>query len=325
MLTRREWLAASGMALGVLATGARPAFAQDYPNKPVRMIVPYPPGGATDTLARLLGQRLEPDLKQSIVIDNRGGGASQVGTQAIATATPDGYTIGMIDSAFTINPGLFGKLPYDTKKDFIPVSLLAIAPLVMVVHPSVQANSALELVALAKAQPGKLSASHSGLGTPVHLACEQFRQSTGIDIVLIPYRGAGPSIADFIGGQVQFTFGTIPSMIEHIRQGRARPIGMVGARSPLLPNVPTLPEAGLPNVDAEPIFGMAMPAGTPQAIVAKLHDLAAGAVKADPFRQRLIDIGFAPVGSTPEAFAARIDAEITKWTRLVETANIKPN
>ena len=206
MLTRRAWI--GSLALVALA---RPAFAQDYPTKPVRMIVPYAAGGATDTLARLLATRIDQELKQSVVIDNRGGGASQVGTQAIATAPPDGYTVGMIDSAFTINPGLFaGKLPYDTVKDFTAVSLVATAPLVLVVHPSVAAGSAKELVALAKTKPGVLTYALPGLGTPVHLAGEQLRQVAGIDVVSVPYRGAGPSIADFIAGQVQMTFAPTP-------------------------------------------------------------------------------------------------------------------
>src|SRR3954467_2875693 len=188
MLTRRALIA----AVGTLATS--PALAQDYPAKPVRIIVPYPPGGATDVLGRLLAPRIEQELKQSFVIDNRGGGASQVGTQAIATAVPDGYTIGMIDSAFTINPGLFaGKLPYDTIKDFAPISLIATAPLVLVVHPSVAATSASELIALAKAK--QMTYALPGLGTPVHLAGEQLRQIAAIELVPVPYRGAGPSIA----------------------------------------------------------------------------------------------------------------------------------
>src|ERR1041384_4356587 len=184
MLTRRAWIAAAGALL------THPVFAQDYPARPVRIIVPYPPGGATDVLARLLWGRLEQELKQNFVVDNRGGGASQVGTQAIATAAPDGYTIGLIDSAFTINPGLFaGKLPYDTIKDFAPVSLIATAPLVLVVHPSLAAANAQELVALAKAKPGAISYALPGLGTPVHLAGEQLRQAAGIDVVSVPYRG----------------------------------------------------------------------------------------------------------------------------------------
>ena len=321
MLTRREWLAASA-SLVVARTG--PALAQDYPSKPVKMIVPYAAGGATDTLARLVATRLDQELKQSFVVDNRGGGASQVGTQAIATAPADGYTIGMIDSAFTINPGLFaGKLPYDTRKDFAPVSLIATAPLVFVVHPSVPANTAQELVALAKQKPG-MTYALPGLGTPVHLAGEQLRQATGIDVVSVPYRGAGPSIADFIAGVVQMTFATVPSILEHVRGGRARALAMVGERSPLLPNVPTMSEAGI-NVDAALMFGLVAPAATPGEIIEKLSAAATASVTTDPLRARLMDLGFVPIGSKPEALRARIDAEITKWTRIIEAGNIKPS
>src|SRR6185312_15246623 len=204
----------------------------------------------------------------SVVIDNRGGGASQVGTQAIAAAAPDGYTVGMIDSAFTINPGLFaGRLPYDTIRDFAAVSLVATAPLVLVVHPSVAAASAQQLLALAKQKPGSLTYALPGLGTPVHLAGEQLRQVAGIDVVSVPYRGAGPSIADFIAGQVQMTFATIPSILEHVRAGRARALGIVGERSPLLPDVPTMAQTGLPGLDAALMFGLVVPAATPAAIV----------------------------------------------------------
>src|ERR1044072_1306078 len=216
MLTRRVWLA--GSAFGTLL--ARTAFAQDYPTKPVRIIVPYPPGGATDILGRLIAPRIEQELKQSFVIDNRSGGASQVGTQAIATAPPDGYTVGLIDSAFTINPGLFaGKLPYDTLKDFAAVSLAATAPLVLVAHPALGVTTAQEVGALAKQKPGRISFALPGLGTPVHLASEQLRQIAGIEVVAVPYRGAGPPSADFIAGQVPATFATVPSILETVRAG----------------------------------------------------------------------------------------------------------
>lgn len=302
-----------------------PALA-DYPEKPVRMIVPYAPGGATDILARLLAPRLDQELKQSVVIDNRGGGASQVGTQAIATAVPDGYTIGMIDSAFTINPGLFaGRLPYDTVKDFAPVSLIATAPLVLVVHPSVAATSAQELVALARQKPGAISYALPGLGTPVHLAGEQLRQAAGIDVVSVPYRGAGPSIADFIAGQVQMTFATVPSILDHVRGGRARALAMVGERSPLMPDVPTMAETGIPGVDAALMFGLVAPTATPATILQALNRAAASAVSADPLRSRLVELGYVPIGSTSDEFRARIAADIAKWSRIVEAAGIKPN
>ena len=323
MFTRRRWLTASGSLIGALVARGIPALAQDYPSKPVRVIVPYAAGGATDILARLVATRIDQELKQNVVIDNRGGGASQVGTQAVATAPPDGYTIGMIDSAFTINPGLFaGKLPYDTRKDFAPVSLIATAPLVFVVHPSVEAKSAQELVALARQKPG-MTYALPGLGTPVHLAGEQLRQATGIDVVSVPYRGAGPSIADFIAGQVQMTFATVPSILEHVRAGRARALAMVGQRSPLLPDVPTMAEAGL-QVDAGLMFGLVAPAATPAAIVTRLSEAAAVSVTTDPLRSRLVELGFVPIGSKPEELRFRIEAEITKWSRIIEAGSIKP-
>ena len=320
MLTRRAFVAAAGTLVTHLA------FAQDYPARPVRVIVPYPPGGATDVLARLIATRLEQELKQSFVIDNRGGGASQVGTQAIATAPPDGYTIGLIDSAFTINPGLFaGKLPYDTLKDFAAVSLVATAPLVLVAHPSLGVKIAQELVALAKRKPGGISFALPGLGTPVHLAFEQLRQVAGIELVAVPYRGAGPSIADFIAGQVQATFATVPSILEHVRGGRARALGMVGERSPLLPDVPTMAEAGLADIDAALMFGIVVPAATPATILNRLSEAAVAAVRTQPLRGRLEELGYVPVGSTPDEFRTRIIADIAKWSRIIAAGNIRPN
>jgi len=289
------------------------------------VIVPYSAGGATDTLARLVGARIEQDLGQRLVIDNRGGGASLIGTQAIATATADGYTIGMIDSAFTINPGLFGRLPYDTRKDFAPISQIATAPLVLVVHANVAADSAQALVALARRNPESLTFALPGLGTPVHLAGEQMREVAGVRFVYVPYRGAGPAIADFIAGQVQVTFATVPSILEHVRASRARALAIVGARSALLPDVPSMDEVGLAGIDAALMFGFVAPAAVPAPIIAKLAEVAARAVTADPLRARLLQLGYAPVGSDAATFAARIDADIAKWTRIIEMGNIRPN
>jgi tripartite-type tricarboxylate transporter receptor subunit TctC len=320
MLNRRHVL--SGLALAALT---RSAWAQDYPQRPVRVIVPYAPGGASDILARLVQPHLDRTFGQSFVVDNRGGGASQVGTQAIATAAPDGYTIGVIDSAFVINPGLFaGKLPYDTKKDFAAVSLLATSPLVLVVHPDVPAKTAEGLVALAKAKPGEVTFASAGLGTAIHLAGEQFRQVGQIEINHIPYRGGGPSVIDLLAGKVNFTFSTIPAILEHIRGGRVRALGITGVRHTHLPDVPTMAEVGLAGVDSAPLFGMVAPAAVPPAIITRLTEAAAGAVKSDALNARLIEIGYLPVGSSPAEFRARIEAEIDKWTRIIQTANIKP-
>jgi tripartite-type tricarboxylate transporter receptor subunit TctC len=320
MVNRRHVL--SGLALAALT---RSAWAQDYPQRPVRVIVPYAPGGASDILARLIQPHLDRALGQSFVVDNRGGGASQVGTQAIATAAPDGYTIGVIDSAFVINPGLFaGKLPYDTKKDFAAVSLLAMSPLVLVVHPDVPAKTAEGLVALARQKPGEVTFASAGLGTAIHLAGEQFRQVAQIEINHIPYRGGGPSVIDLLAGKVNFTFSTIPAILEHVRGGRVRALGITGVRHTHLPDVPTMAEVGLAGVDSAPLFGMVAPAAVPPAIIARLTEAAAGAVKSDALNARLTEIGYLPVGSSPAEFRARIEAEIDKWTRIIQAANIKP-
>jgi len=327
MLTRRDCLAALGSAAGAAATRSALAqdLAHDYPARPIRMIVPYAAGGATDTLARLVANGIDKDLKQTIVVDNRGGGASQLGTQAIASAAGDGYTIGMIDSAFTINPGLFGKLPYDTVRDFAPISLVATAPLVLVVHPSVTATSAREFIALARAKPGGFSFALPGLGTPVHLAGEQLRQIAGIELVAVPYRGAGPSIADFVAGQVLMTFATIPSILDHVREGRARALAIIGGRSALLPDVPTIVEAGFPGIDVALMFGLVAPAAAPAAAVTRLSAAVASAVRAEPLRSRLLDLGFVPIGRAPEQFRELIQADIAKYARIIEAGNIKPN
>ncbi|PZW45647.1 tripartite-type tricarboxylate transporter receptor subunit TctC [Humitalea rosea] len=306
------------------AARATPAAAETYPDHPLRVIVPYAAGGASDTLARLLADILGGQLGQTLVVENRGGGASVVGTQAIGTARPDGYTIGVIDSAFVINPGLFGsRLPYDTVADFAPVSLVARSPLVLAVHPSVPATTAQELVALAKARPGSIAFGSAGLGTAIHLAGEQFIQTAGVEIIHVPYRGGAPSIVDLIAGQVQMTFSTVPSILGHVRSGRVRALAVTGLGSELLPEVPTMAQAGLPGVDAAPLFGMVAPANTPPAALARLASLTAAAVTEGPLRRRLIELGFEPVGSTPEAFRATIAEEVAKWTRVIQAGNIK--
>jgi len=264
-------------------------------------------------------------LGQSLFVDNRGGGASIIGTQAIATAAPDGYTIGVVDSAFAINPSLFGtKLPYDTKKDFTPVSLLARTSLLLVVSESLPVSNVKELVALAKSKPGALSMATAGLGTAVHLGCEQFRQETGIDVVPVPYRGGGPSIIDLLGGKVDFTFSTIPAVLEHIRGNKLKALGSTTGRIAQLPDVPSMAEAGLPKVDAAPDFGIVAPANLPGSILSQLATVAQGALKSDDLRRRLDEIGYESVGSTPQEYIAHIDASIEKWRHVVTAGNIKP-
>ena len=312
-------------SVAATSLAGRRAQAQQYPQRPIRVVVPYAAGGASDIVARLVAAAMGEKLGQSLFIDNRGGGASIIGTQAIATAAPDGYTIGVVDSAFTINPSLFGnKLPYDTKKNFTPVSLLARTSLLLVVSESLPVSNVKELIALAKSKPGTLSMATAGLGTAVHLGCEQFRQETGVDVVPVPYRGGGPSIIDLLGGKVDFTFSTIPAVLEHVRNGKLRALGSTTGRIAQLPDVPSMAEAGLPMVDAAPDFGIVAPANLPEAILAQLGTVAQAALKSDDLRRRLDEIGYETIGSTPQQYVAHIDTSIEKWRHVVTAGNIKP-
>ena len=324
-MNRRSFII-SAVTASSLALGLKPATAQDYPQRPVRTIVPYAAGGASDTLGRLLAARIDKDLGQPLVIDNRAGGASMIGTKAVATAAPDGYTIGFVDSAFMVNPGLFGaKVPYDTRKDFEPISLLAVTPLVLAVHPSSPVNNVRELVALAKSKPGIMTFGSGGLGSGLHLAGEQLRQVASIDVIHVPYRGGAPAVLDLIAGKIDYAFSTIPSILQQIQAGQAKPLGLTTDRIAQLPGVLALAEVGFPEVDAVLEIGLVAPARTPPEIVAKLNQIAVNAVTTEPLRQRMIDIGFVPVGSTPQAFRERIDREIDKWIRLIAAGNIKPD
>lgn len=304
---------------------AKRAHAQAYPQRPVRVIVPYAAGGASDIVARLVAQGMGQNLGQSLFVENRGGGASMIGTQAIASAQADGYTIGVVDTAFTINPGLFGaKLPYDTQRDFTPISLLARTSLVLVVPESLPVTTVQDLVARAKAKPGAMTMATAGLGTAVHLGCEQFRQEAGIDVVPVAYRGGGPSIIDLLAAKVDFTFSTVPAVLEHIRAGKLKALGITTGRVEQLPGIPSMAEAGLPGVDAAPDFGLVGPAKLPAEIVAKLSSSVQATVKSDDMRQRMKAIGFDAVGSTPQEFSAHIETAIEKWRRIIVTGNIKP-
>src|SRR5690606_15191795 len=263
---------------------------------------------------------------QPFVVENKGGGGSTIGTRSIATADPDGYTLGMIDTAFTINPGLLGdKLPYDTLKDFLPVSLMATTNLVLVTHPSVKAKNLAEFIALAKKEPGTLAFASAGVGSAPHLAGEQLRQQANIDVLHIPYRGGSAIFTDLLGGQLQFAFGTVPSLQEHIKGGKLNAIAIISPdRVSQLPDVPTFAEAGLPGVDAEPLFGLVAPAGTPEEIVKKLAETLAKAVKQGSANEKLKSMGFRPIGSTPAEFTQRITNDIQKWTKVIQTGGIKP-
>lgn len=301
------------------------ARAAQYPDKAVRLYIPYPPGAATDTLGRMAGQVYAEALGQPFVVENRGGGGTTIGTRALAVSAPDGYTIGMVDSTFTINPALLGdRQPYDAINDFAPISLMATAPFVMVVHPSVKATDIASFLALAKSQPGTLSFGSAGVGSGPHLAGEQLRQQAGVDVLHVPYRGGGTVITDLLGGQVQFGFATVPTLLEHIKAGKLRALAVTSPqRTSQLPDVPTFAEAGLPGVDISPLFGVIAPAGVPEPIIERLSLTLGESVRNGALRDKLAGLGFQPVGSTPAEFAKRIRDDVAKWTAVVQRGNIK--
>ncbi len=324
-LNRRAVLTGTVAVAGSAMLGSRPAFAQAYPQRTVRLIVPYAAGGGTDVFSRLLAQQIEREFGQTLIIDNRAGGARVIGTQAVATAQPDGYTIGMVDSAFVTNPGLLkDRLPYDTRKDFVPVSLLSRTQLVLCVHPSSPFKSAKELVAFGKANPGKLTFASAGIGTGIHLAGEQFRQVAGIEVVIVPYRGGAPALADFLSGKTDFTFGAVPTIKPHIEGGKARGLGVTRGRAPQLPDIPSMEEIGFGSVDSASEMGLIVPAATPAAIVEKLQQISAKAVKDPAFSKALLERGFQPIGTTTAEFRAHVDREIDKWIRIIAAGGIKP-
>jgi tripartite-type tricarboxylate transporter receptor subunit TctC len=296
----------------------------EYPERPIRLIVSYPPGGGTDVTARQIVPMLSERLGKQVVIDNRSGAGSTLGTNIVAKATPDGYTLLMSDTTFGIVPGLYPKLPYDALRDFAPVTQITSVPVALVVHPSVAANSVKDLVALAKAKPGALNFGSGGVGTPVHLAGELLMVQAQIKMLHIPYKGAGPAFADLLGGQFQLMFPTLQSVVPHVKSGRVRLIAMTTEkRSPAFPEVPTVEESGIPGVIAVAWFGIHAPAGTPKAVIARLHDDAVKVVREPSIRDRFLADGADPVGSTPDEFGRFVASEIGKWTKVVRAAGIK--
>jgi tripartite-type tricarboxylate transporter receptor subunit TctC len=299
------------------------ASAQDFPAKPIKLIVPFPAGGPNDIIARVVGQRMSELTKQPVVIDNRGGQAGVLGTDAIAKANPDGYTIGIVSaSALVISPSM-EKVPYDAQKDLAPITLVVTVPEMLVVASNVPAKNMAELVALAKAQPGKLNFASAGLGGLPHLAGELFKLTAKIDVVHVPYRGAAPAINDLLGQQVQMTFLDLPVILPHIKAGALRPIAL-GARerSPTAPDVPTTAEVGMPDLLIENWYGMIAPAGTPPAIVATLNRVATQAMADPGVKEKLADQGLTVAGDTPEHFREFIGSETAKWGKVIRDAGL---
>jgi len=309
-------LVAGGAALAS-ATG----LAQPYPDRPLRFVIPFPPGGGADNLARIVGQKVGDNLHQQIVIDNRAGAGGNIAAEVVARATPDGYTLLQGNVAHTISRSLYRKLNYDFVKDFTPVTQLASIPFVLLVSPALPASSVKDLIALAKAKPGELNYASSGSGGPSHMAMELFKSMAGAEIRHIPYKGAAPAATDVIAGRVQMMFFTLSAGLPHVKSGKLKPLAIAGARRvPQAPDVPTVNEAGVPGFEATTWFGVMVPAGTPNPVISQLHGAFSAALNAPEVRERLLAQGFELVGSTPKQFAAYIKAEIPKWANVVKAS-----
>ena len=327
--SRRHLLAAllcAGAPLTMLAPAAH-AQATAWPSKPVRWVVPFPPGGAMDAIARTLGERASAELGQPFVIENKPGAGGNIGAETVAKAPADGHTIMITSIGMATNKPLYGKLRYDPVKDFAPVSLLAVVPNVLVVNSTQpQVKSVADLIAAAKKAPGQLSYASAGNGTSIHLAGEMFTSLTGVEMLHVPYKGSGPAVSDLLGGQVNYMFDSITSASAHLQSGKLRALAVTTAkRSKALPDVPTMAEAGVAGYDVSPWFAVFAPAGTPKAIVDRLNKVLVAAMKEPAVAERLATIGAEPVGSSPDALAKHLERESLMWTRLIEERGIKLN
>lgn len=302
---------------------AGPALSQGYPAKPVRLIVPFATGGGTDLVARLTAQQLGERRGQQFIVENRAGAGGIVGTEIVAKAKADGYTLVVVSGSHTINPSLHKQLPYDSIRDFSPVTNLVSGPALLVVHPSVPARNVRELVALAKAKPGTLSFASSGNGSPPHLAGELFKWMAGVDMIHVPYKGNGPAYADLMGGQVNLMFPNIASSLPYVRTGKLLALAVTSKRrSSVAPDIPTIAESGLPGYDLNSWFGLLAPAGAPPHIVNRLQQEIARIYEQPEVREKILGFGVEPVANTPAEFAAELKAEMAQWASLFKAAKI---
>lgn len=322
MIAAVRVIVAAGLACGAVAASYA---AEDYPARPVRMIVPFPPGGGVDGVARILGQRLSEKLGQQVVIDNRGGSGGIIAAEIAVKSAADGYTLFFGGSAsHGITPHLYRRLPYDAVKDFAPIVLLGSTPYILVVHPSVAANSVKELIALAKASPGKLNYASAGSGSTLHLTGELFKTMAGVNIVHVPYKGAAPALTDLLSGQIQMTFNPAVVVLPHVKAGRLRALAVTSAkRTALAPELPTVAEAGVAGFEAAGWYGVLAPARTPAAIVNALNRHIAAMLEEREFRGRLAAVGVEPLGGSPAQFASYIGSELAKWGKVVRVAGAR--
>ncbi len=313
-----------GAAAMALATLPLPGAAQAWPSRPIRVILPVPPGGGTDILARIVAPHLGERLGQPLVVENRAGGGMTIGTNLVAKAEPDGYTMLMIDTAIAVNPFLYRNLPYDTERDLQPVALAATAPVILVTAPNFPPGTVAELLAYARANPGKVNFASGGNGTSTHLSGELLRHVGRIDIVHVPYQGSGPGVTALLGGQTEMMFSGISSTRQHVEAGRLKAIAVTGERrSASMPNVPTFAEAGLPEMDAETMWGFWLPAAAPAAIGERFAAALAAVLAMPEVRERIEGLGFVPRGSTPAEYRARFQAELAKWGPIIRQAGIQ--
>ncbi|WP_029049361.1 tripartite tricarboxylate transporter substrate binding protein [Cupriavidus sp. amp6] len=317
-------LAQAAIPFLMAAAAPLPALAA-YPDKPIRMVVPFAPGGGTDLVARAMGITMGEDLGQPVIVDNKPGGSTIIGTDAVAKSAPDGYTLVMATMAHAVNPSLHKKLPFDTEKAFAPVMLVGRSPNVLVVKPDSPIKTVQDLIAAAKAKPGKLNYASQGAGTSAHLAGELFKAMAKVDMNHIPYRGAGPAITDLLGGQVDVMFATAAAVAPHLESGKLRAVAVTTAQrsqAPALSKVPTIAEAGVPNYVADSWYGLFVPAGTPPAVITRLNAAAKKAVHAEAFRKRAEQEGLAISGGTPDEFGRYVKAESQRWSKVIKDANI---
>jgi len=315
--------AIAALLAGLLVAGA--AHAQDYPSRPITLVVPYAAGGGNDVMARIVAEKMSRTLGQQIVIENRGGAGGSIATRQVAKAAPDGYTLGLGGTGtLAINPTLYHNVGYDPRKDFAPIGLIATSALVVLVNPQVAATSVPELIALAKREPGKLNYASAGVGSGIHLGAELFATMAGIKLTHVPYKGSSPALTDLIGGHVSIYFSSLPPAIALVKDGKVRALGVTGSkRSGIFPDLPTVAEAALPGYEAVLHYGIVAPAGTPRPIVDKLNAALTAALAEPDVRERIVADGAEPLAGTPEDYAADIDREETKWSAIVKQSGAR--
>jgi tripartite-type tricarboxylate transporter receptor subunit TctC len=321
----RRLVSALALVLASFAAGLPAAHAQGYPSKPIRLICPFPPGGAVDIASRAIADGLAKVTGQTVLVENKPGAGGNLGGEQAAKSPPDGYTLFMTTSGIqAINPFLYQRMPFDPNKDLVPVIALVSLSNVLVAHPSLQAGSVKELIAAAKAEPGRITGASSGSGTSVHMSLEMFKYLTGTDILHVPYKGSAPAVADLIGGQVQIMFDNVPSALPHVRSGRLKALATTGAkRAPALPDLPTVAEAGVPGYESGVWFGLVVPAGTPKDVIDKLNADTRKAMALPEFQKRMTDLGYELLGGSPAEMGEMIQAELKRWGPVVKASGAK--